>query len=246
MLVLASLTSQLVTRSSQQTYIQRLGFQDKDRSNVRHGLACEYLLNRLVKSEWMASSNLENEIIAALKYFLTYNITEFTGHENFKIVKKFFVDAIENKSYDINKITEKIQAAIHCSRCINVPIVSGKFVNGFADVVLPGNFALLVKLNEQSLSAGFLELEWTAHKSENQYNFILGEVKITPEPAENIIQQIAFYREYLHAKKVIILVDYDAPQLKRMTEGSDIFVYRLGNAFEEWCAEQLNPEIDEF
>jgi hypothetical protein len=31
-----------------------------------------------------------------------------------------------------------------------------------------------------------------------------------------------------------------------MTAGSDISVYRLGNAFEEWCAKQLNPEIDEF
>ena len=235
-----------MTRSSQQTYIQRLGFQDKDRSNVRHGLACEYLLNRLVEIEWLSNSNIDSKATRALEYFLEYDLSpNFYNYEDLQIVRKFLVDVIGNKSYDINKIIEKIQPIVTCSQCINVPIVSGKFVNGFADVVLPGDFNLSVRLNKQTMAAGFLELEWTVYP-EKEYNFILGEIKITPEPAENIIQQIAFYREYLHAKKVIILVDYDAPQLKRMTAGSDIFVYRLGNAFKEWCAEQLNPEIDEF
>jgi hypothetical protein len=233
-----------MTRSSQQTYIQRLGFQDKDRSNVRHGLACEYLLNRLIESEWVSNPNIDSNATAVLTYFLKYNLFDFFG-QDLEIIKKFLVDVIENKSYDINQIIEKIQPFMTCSQCVNVPIVSGKFVNGFADVVLPGDLNLSVSLNKQALAAGGLELEWIAYP-ETQHNFILGEIKITPEPAENIIQQIAFYRQYLHAKKVIILVDYDAPQLKRMTAGSDISVYRLGNAFEEWCAKQLNPEIDEF
>lgn len=233
-----------MTRSSQQTYIQRLGFQDKDRSNVRHGLACEYLLNRLIESEWMPNSNIDSKATAVLTYFLKFNLLDFFG-KDLEIVKKFFIDVIENKSYDINKIIEKIQPITTCSRRINVPIVSGKFVNGFADVVLPGDFDLSVNLKKQSLAAGVLELEWIVHPLD-EYNLILGEIKITPEPAENIIQQIAFYRQYLHVKKVIILVDYDAPQLKRMTAGSDISVYRLGNVFEKWCSEQSNPEIDEF
>jgi len=233
-----------MTRSSQQTYIQRLGFQDKDRSNVRHGLACEYLLNRLIESEWLSNPNIDSKATAVLTYFLKYNLFDFFG-QDLEIIKKFLVDVIENKSYDINQIIEKIQPFMTCSQCVNVPIVSGKFVNGFADVVLPGDLDLSVSFNSQALAAGGLELEWIAYP-EKERNFILGEIKITPEPAENIIQQIAFYRQYLHAKKVIILVDYDAPQLKRMTAGSDISVYRLGNAFEEWCAKQLNPEIDEF
>lgn len=233
-----------MTRSSQQTYIQRLGFQDKDRSNVRHGLACEYLLNRLIESEWVSIPKIDSKATAGLTYFLKYNLFDFFG-QDLEIIKKFLVDVIENKSYDINQIIEKMQPFMTCSQCVNVPIVSGKFVNGFADVVLPGDLDLSVSLNKQALAAGGLELEWKAY-SEKQHNFILGEIKITPEPAENIIQQIAFYRQYLHAKKVIILVDYDAPQLKRMTAGSDISVYRLGNAFEEWCAKQLNPEIDEY
>jgi hypothetical protein len=247
-----------MTRSSQQTYIQRLGFQDKDRANPRHGLACEYLLDRLIGRNFVAN----------ILEFKTKAIESYSEDRKQKIVNlenqakqceyrlKYFPKAEQEKETILNAIKQEWLAINHVmeiansiaddkikqiiyqimppSEFISVPISSGKFVNGFADILLnrapyfyfDGNLNISAYLREATS--------------------ILGEVKITPEPAENVIQQIAFYREFVHAKEVIVLVDYDAPQLKRMTDGSDIKVYRLGKKFDEWCSIKTNPVIEEF
>jgi len=156
-------------RSSQQTYIQRLGFQDQDRTNPRHQQACEYLLQRI----W--------EI------------------RNAELVEEFGAE---------KALPEPVAAD-----CISVPLRNAYSVSGFADVL---------------------------------YLNILGEVKITPEPAENVLQQINFYRSmHFDIGKVYLLVDYDAPALKRLTAGSDILVYRLGAGFEAWLATRTNATTEE-
>ena len=252
-----------MTRSSQQTYIQRLGFQEKDRANPRHGLACEYLLERLIERDFGSEAQKLKE--SAVNHFLerkTETIADLEmQRKNWQWRLKHDANASQKledvlrainhqeslmievqklaKIISENEIKEIMYQAMPASEFISVPITSRKFVNGFADVFLHSspcfyfddNLKIQIVLNKNSVYSE---------------KGILGEVKITPEPAENIIQQIAFYREFIHANEVIILVDYDAPQLKRMTKGSDIKVYRLGNKFDEWCAMKTQPIIEEF
>lgn len=253
-----------MTRSSQQTYIQRLGFQDKDRSNPRHGLACEYLLDRLIQRELIGDiQRLKDQAvnegkerrerrIGELKYSLKDNeialkhgwhSSESMQESTQQLTREInrlqieidrlpqIADAVSN-----NEIASDIYKLLPSSSFISAPIANGKFINGFADVL----FDCFVRLKFQDGMA----IKPVIDRS--NYRVILGEIKITQEPAENIIQQIAFYRQFVDAKEVIILVDYDAPQLKRMTSGSDIHVYRLGSKFDAWCAAKAQPHIEEF
>ena len=274
-----------MTRSSQQTYIQRLGFQDKDRTNPRHGLACEYLFERLLHREILANINelackeivntktqYEQKIqtqqfsVDSAKESLEYYKTIYKEAFDAANSNKFIINAqedINNKIQELNNskailnflnnwesinssqlqtLKQLILDHMPASNYINVPITFNKFVNGFADVLLERRFyPYIEKFNTNGET---FETEWRVYSSINAT--ILGEVKITPEPAETIIQQIAFYENYLTAKEVIVLVDYDAPQLKRMTEGSNIKVYRLGEKFEQWCSTRSKPLIEEF
>lgn len=76
---------------------------------------------------------------------------------------------------------------------------------------------------------------------------VLGEVKITKQNAEEVIQQVKFYDSFLQASRVLVLVDYDDPQLQEMTAGTKIRARRLGSRFEGWLENQRNREstIDE-
>ena len=169
--------------SASQTYIAKLGFQDRDRSNQRHGLACEYLFERMLELEVMP--------------FLAENVGEN--------LSGFYSDLLK------------------VGNCINSPIKGrNSFVNGFADV--------LVKLD-----IGYNGNCW------------LGEVKITKEPAENVLQQINFYTAHLRQKveAIYILTDYDPGDLKRLCIGTNIKVYRLGQVFEQWITSRTTPATEE-
>lgn len=177
-------------RSSQQTYIQKLGFCDKDRTNPRHQQACEYLLERV----WTTSN--EEEARA------------YKG-EDINVNDRYYVEGLG---------CFKPHPRPASAECISVPIRSRYSVCGFADVL---------------------------------WHNILGEVKITPEPAEVVLQQINFYLQFLDwsviygRSKVIVLVDYDAPALKRLTNDSQIAVYRLGDRFARWQDQLTRTTVEE-
>ena len=228
-----------MTRSTQQTYIQRLGFQDADRQNQRHGLACEYLAEQLLEQKIFSLINVEN----ITKLFFNRHTHAFTDEQLEKITNKI--------KEQILSIKEKALRQISCSSFINVPIKNKDYVNGFADVLIKKY--LSVQLDPHSLDGVFLcphlinNDGYGGGGEEGLFTLAtLGEIKITPEPAENIIQQIKFYREFIKVTRVVILVDFDAPDLQRLVKGSDIELYRLGNKFEAWIQNRTKPATEEF
>jgi hypothetical protein len=213
--------------SAAQTYIARLGFQDPDRKQDRHGLACEYLFERMVELEVRPSlvkSALRN-FNASIKHSLhilsqcgEYD-TRYAEQEKQRLegYKK------ELSLFDQTEFLSEALSQVRLGECINVPVTSqsyrSSYVNGFADV--------LIKIPH--------------------YGFqFLGEVKITKEPAEQVLQQINFYLSYLgNVESVYVVTDYDPGDLKRLCAGTKIKVYRLGQVFENWLAARTTPATEE-
>ena len=223
--------------SASQTYISKLGFQDRDRSNERHGLACEYLFERILELE-VAPGLLDGDRfhLTGLIKNTKGNLAHYEGNSyyatNAKKEKANLQDLEQQlATFDANsKPSDYIAKAHDCYKvggCVNVPITSRSYVNGFADVLV--SVATCDKRHDLPY-----------------FSATLGEVKITKEPAENVLQQVNFYLSYLQdIQTVYIVTDYDPGDLKRLCVGTKIKVYRLGQVFEQWLANRTNPETEE-
>lgn len=221
--------------SASQPYIARLGFQDPDRSKDRHGLACEYLFERLLEVEiaapWRESEmkGLRCDINSAARWNqecrerlerIANSTYESAQREREIIAKDIAASFDQHQSAHAELIALEASDGIELARkylkptdCINVPIKSGYSIIGFADVLV---------------SAASLKF--------------LGEVKITRQPAEQVLQQINFYKANLsEITATYILADYDCSDLQRLTQGSDVKVFRLGQRFEQWLSTRTAP-----
>lgn len=227
--------------SASQTYIAKLGFQDKDRSVDRHGLACEYLYERLLEMEaapWLNETEQDflsrkaasaealldetrQRIVEARKhgasaggwYAQEATRLEAQASEQYDRWQESLADLEAfSPSYGIDKARAELKAAY----VINRPIRQRGFVIGFADVLM--------------------------HFHGRR---ILGEVKITKQSAESILQQINFYELHIESGLTYILTDFDCSDLQRMVEGTHIKVFRLGRRFEQWLATRTAFQPDE-
>jgi hypothetical protein len=205
--------------SASQPYIAKLGFQDKDRSTDRHGLACEYLFERLLALEVgpyhfaIQRDCLQREINYRARVIAGERSLYATAVDarRFETEHPQWLAALENLEPEL-VISEAIaQHAV--GDCLNVPITNRSYVNGFADVLI-------------------------LHRVEDyqEHNATwLGEVKITKEPAEIVLQQINFYLSFLNnVQAVYVLTDYEPQDLQRICTGTKIKVFRLGQRFEQW------------
>jgi len=237
-----------MTRSTQQTYIQKLGFQDADRQNQRHGLACEYLAEQLFEQKVFSLIN-EESIQKNRSLWFSSDHDERQWRALSATAKQGLL-ANEIKK-QILSVKEKALSQVCYSNFINVPIKNRGYINGFADVLIKRQWMLNAKLQvlddglKLFLSSLFMD-SWNTMEEGPFKLAVLGEIKITPEPAENIIQQIKFYREFIEVARVVILVDFDAPDLQRLVKGSDIELYRLGDKFEAWVKNRSKPTTEEF
>jgi hypothetical protein len=219
--------------SASQTYIARLGFQDRDRSSERHGLACEYLFERMIELEVAPrllkaqQADVQSEIDFNQKVAAGENVDYYVSEkERFDAGQKIPRLCANYEKINFAETLATIYQSKKVGKCVNVPITSRSYVNGFADV--------LIDFPIPKFHYGNRYIKW------------LGEVKITKEPAENILQQINFYLSYLeNVETVYVLTDYDPGDLKRLCAGTKIKVYRLGQVFEQWLAGRTTPETEE-
>lgn len=226
--------------SASQPYIAKLGFQDKDRSTDRHGLACEYLFHRLIEMEVVPRLNqyrhdylttrvtqreselekLRNKVAAFSKQFEAMPRSQF--YEQAKQEVSDAYDAWQQAILDLDAFTSdwglnQARELVKPAYAINQPIKQRNYVVGFADVLI----------NTHGIR-------------------LLGEVKITKQSAESILQQINFYETHiLQTGPTYILTDFDCSDLQRMVDGTHIKVYRLGRRFEQWLAERATFQSDE-
>lgn len=223
--------------SAAQTYIARLGFQDPDRKQDRHGLACEYLFERMIQLEVAPRAlKWETDRMAAAIDNAQQSLNDYMERKKnnpycFDLRQAESLDRSlsdlqkEQAFFDQGAFLSRHVAKIKAGHCINVPIVSdsyrSSFVNGFADVLIDDPYT----------------------------GRFLGEVKISKEPPEQVLQQINFYLSYLNRRAepqaVYIVTDYDPGDLKRLCLGTKIKVYRLGQVFENWLAARTTPATEE-
>ena len=202
--------------SASQTYLARLGFQDPDRRNARHGHACEYLFERLVRLEAGPYYQRDRERELELRIGELAQWADRCSQSKQELQQCQHELAQLPPHYGLNKAAATLKPA----DCINSAIVPSRssWVAGFADVLL--------RLDSNSA--------------------VLGEVKITKQSAEEVLQQVNFYQANLPAvSTVYILADYDCADLQRLTQGSRIKVFRLGQRFEDWLATRTSPCIEE-
>jgi Fe-S cluster biogenesis protein NfuA len=248
--------------AASQPYIAKLGFSDPDRSKDRHGLACEYLFERLLELEvgptitqkqkeylnhlYSKAKEQYDEIVSLLND--DQGCVSWRGHyysrADITTVMQGCCDCCTSVNSALNTIHDDYgratAKATYClSACVSKPIKTGyqgKHTAGFADV-------LLAESTIEPLVFDPNRLYYPSIISP----CILGEVKITKQSAETVLQQINYYRQHIEGgvDKVYILTDYDCSDLQRITQGSDIHVYRLGRRFEDWIASRAMPSTPE-
>ena len=165
--------------SHDRTLLARLGFNDPDRRDQRHDLACAYLREPTVASAVLT------QIASRL--------------DTIKIRSKFHDEEYESgaRSTSFHKLISAKSEA---------PLSKGegqyKTTIGFLDVLWKCKVEVFSKGRKRNRKPGWGE-EWTEWIEEVSTDIqqvqYCGEVKITPTPASDIIRQINLYREYLPA-----------------------------------------------
>jgi hypothetical protein len=253
--------------AASQPYIAKLGFADPDRSKDRHGLACEYLFERLLELE--IGPAIQNQQLEYLKKLhgscesvfneLNSLIASESGRNHKWRNHYYSLENIRSVMSTASGKCDEVVSVLHdlapdyglqlarsvlcLSSCVSKPIetgYNGKHTAGFADVLLKGFYV------DPLVGTG--SIDGCIHvNSYIKTPSILGEVKITKQPAETVLQQINYYRQHIEhgVDKVYILTDYDCSDLQRLTQGSDIKVFRLGKRFDDWIASRAMPSTPE-
>lgn len=284
-----------MTRTSQQSYLQRLGFKDPDKTNQRHGLACEYLREKMLPAvEADMGERLKRRALRALgdkpKDHTRYSRRSNSDYDwwlHHMLSRSGAMDGWDEPWRHAGSILDQWKEMLNTADWATlvrlwevvgsgdlakmIPGRSGG-AKGFLDVSFgppPRTKEINIepqffrhpdtgKMHKVALSFGFQQ--WGPWYRERSYcapepdkdridTCSIGEVKITPEPAEVILQQLLYYRDQIQEplSMIWVLADFDVSDLARMAADQlpQLRCFRIGPAFEEWCANRAMPVVDE-
>lgn len=229
--------------SASQTYIAKLGFQDRDRSVDRHGLACEYLFERLLEIEVAPFLNnmrlgyLQSAVPEAEKQLQFTKTKIVEAQKQGDSAGGWYTRQIPELEKRAQEEYDHWQTAL-----LNLDAFMPSFGLDSARKELKAAYSINKPIKQQGRSfvIGFADVFINIHGKR-----LLGEVKITKQSAESILQQINFYELHLQPETTYILTDFDCSDLQRMAEGTHIKVFRLGRRFEQWLASRAQFQSDE-
>lgn len=281
-----------MTRTSQQSYLQRLGFRDPDKTNQRHGLACEYLREKMLPyvqadmgqrlrkaalntlgdapSDPEASSAIGRHwwLFDALRQPNVISNLEHPWKHSLYIHKRW-KESLQYANWSESVVKAGLVGTGNLAQMI--PGRSGG-AKGFLDVafpcpawnttlnLLPSSFAhpedqeVRCVPNRMIFPMGTWQPfdgrdYFKKHSTRVARVVSFGEVKITPEPAEVILQQILYYHDQIpeDIAMIWVLADFDVSDLARMAADQlpQLRCFQLGPAFEAWCANRALPAVPE-
>lgn len=279
-----------MTRSSQQNYLQRLGFRDPDKANQRHGLACEYLREKMLPAvEQDMAKRLRRHALAEIGEVPEYHIArKWWFYEALKDDAICEWPGAEEYAVDIHGQWRHVLATADFASYLRATGILGagelaKQIpgktsgnKGFLDVAFRCPYhAASVNIRPSLIfhpqtgaahcpSERFPYGSWDPwqtpyylrHQSDKSIPLSeairvcsFGEVKITPEPAEVILQQLLYYVDALSSPCALIwvLADFDVSDLARMAADQlpQLQCFQIGDAFEEWCSQRARPVVPE-
>ncbi len=218
--------------SHEKTYIASLGFNDPDKKNSTHDLACQYLskpenvhkiLNtfkeKMPKRSQGRRYYSEDKTVCylrvvsdILKYKLFQEVPIQKGHSAYKTIVGF------------------IDLKIHIMHNFSTE-----------DISIKANESEFLEIKDMSMEEVIILKNPVIEKSDDTMNSYFNiEVKITNPGISNIIRQIKFYKEFQdHIRQEYYIVATAFPindEEKTILENEDIGHILLGNKFEEYCS----------
>ena len=112
-------------------------------------------------------------------------------------------------------------------------------------VYLTANIFYFIERDTLQIKKVYDHLYFSSRKVLKYSNCTLGEVKISKQPAENVLQHINQYHEFVNPTQTFVCLDYEDAQLKNLAKNSKIEVVKLGQKFIEFCENRPAEEIEE-